>query len=194
MEKTTIKRKQLHITTIDYHITYSLRSLILLFFSFSALGWIWEVFLHLIEDHAWINRGVMAGPWLPIYGTGGVLILVLLKRWIDHPVTVFSLIMVICGVLEYFTSLALELLFHAKWWDYSEYFFNLHGRIFLGGLVVFGIGGCAFLYLVAPWIEHQIQKITKPMQSLLCIGLSAIFLVDLFLSYMNPNMGFGITV
>lgn len=194
MEKTITKLKQLHISTVDYHITYSISSLILLFFSFSALGWIWEVALHVIEDHAFINRGVMNGPWLPIYGTGGVLILVVLKRWIDHPFKLCALIMGICGVLEYTTSLILETLFQAKWWGYSEYFFNLHGRIFLGGLIFFGIGGCIFIYLIAPWIERCIQTIAKPMRYTLCVCLITIFLADTFCSFMNPNMGFGITI
>ena len=59
------------IAEIGYQRTYSASSLILLFFIFSGMGWIWEVILHIIEDGMIINRGVLAGPWLPIYGAGG---------------------------------------------------------------------------------------------------------------------------
>ena len=64
---------------------YSVSSLVLMFFTFSGIGWLWEVGLHLVVDGMFFNRGFMAGPWLPIYGTGGVLILVLLKKWRSRP-------------------------------------------------------------------------------------------------------------
>ncbi len=50
---------------------YSFSSYILFFFTFSFAGWLWEVFLHVYLDHALVNRGVLYGPWLPIYGFGG---------------------------------------------------------------------------------------------------------------------------
>ena len=51
---------------------YSVSSLVLMFFTFSGIGWLWEAGLHLVVDgHVLFNRGFMAGPWLPIYGTGG---------------------------------------------------------------------------------------------------------------------------
>ena len=73
-----------------------------------------EVFLH--------------GPWLPIYGSGAVLILVLLKRLRAHPVKEFFAILFLCGFVEYMTSWVLEGLTGGKrWWDYTGYFLNLHG-------------------------------------------------------------------
>lgn len=55
--------------------------LILLFFVFSVAGWLWEVGLHLVQDGVFVKRGVLSGPWLPIYGTGGVLIMLVLRRF-----------------------------------------------------------------------------------------------------------------
>lgn len=54
---------------VDYHCRYSLQTLILLFFTFSFIGWVWEVSLHLFGSGVFVNRGVLHGPWLPIYGT-----------------------------------------------------------------------------------------------------------------------------
>lgn len=65
--------------------TYSISTLILMFFLFSFTGWVWEVACHLVEDRMFINRGVLFGPWLPIYGAGGVMILVFLKRFFERP-------------------------------------------------------------------------------------------------------------
>ena len=56
----------------EYDRAYSLTSLILFFFSASTVGWLWEVFLHIFMDGALINRGTTWGPWLPIYGVGGL--------------------------------------------------------------------------------------------------------------------------
>ena len=67
----------------EYDRAYSLTSLILFFFSASTVGWLWEVFLHIFMDGALINRGTTWGPWLPIYGVGGVMTLVLLRKFAD---------------------------------------------------------------------------------------------------------------
>ena len=76
---------------------YNIWSLILMFFIFSCIGWLWEVSLHLITDGVFVNRGAMHGPWLPIYGSGGILILTLLKKFRDKPYLCFILIFVLCG-------------------------------------------------------------------------------------------------
>ena len=92
---------------LNYERAYSATSLILMFFLFSFTGWIWEVLIHIIEDGMIINRGLLLGPWLPIYGTGGVLILMLLKRWRSQPLMTMGLIMLLCGTVEYITSIGL---------------------------------------------------------------------------------------
>lgn len=177
----------------DYMRNYSLCTLILLFFSFSVLGWLWEVGLHLVEDRTFVNRGVMLGPWLPIYGTGGVLILVLLKKVRKSPLLTFFLTVLLCGVLEYGTSLFLEVTRKAKWWDYSGYFLNLNGRICAEGLLVFGIGGCAFVYILAPVLADLYDRVPVYRQTLICMLLISAFAADFSYSSLYPNTGRGIT-
>ncbi len=177
----------------DYMRKYSLRTLVLLFFSFSIIGWLWEVGLHVVQDGTFVNRGTMYGPWLPIYGTGGVLVLVLLKKVRKNPILTFFLTVLICGVLEYWTSWALEAAKDTKWWDYSGYFLNLHGRICAEGLFVFGLGGCAIIYIVAPVLAELYDRIPVYRQTLLCMMLVAAFAADLSYASMYPNKGRGIT-
>ena len=143
------------IAEIGYQRTYSASSLILLFFIFSGMGWIWEVILHIIEDGMIINRGVLAGPWLPIYGAGGILILLLLKKWRRQPFHLFGMIMLLCGTIEYFTSVMLEMLFGVRWWDYSDMLFQLRGRVCLEGLTIFGFGGLFIVYAAAPFLDNR---------------------------------------
>lgn len=146
---------------LNYERAYSATSLILMFFLFSFTGWIWEVLIHIIEDGMIINRGLLLGPWLPIYGTGGVLILMLLKRWRSQPLITMGLIMLLCGTVEYITSIGLEFFFGQRWWDYSDMLFNFQGRICLEGLLIFGIGGLFFIYLIAPKIDNLLQTVSQ---------------------------------
>lgn len=192
IQREAFRKEYAHIENVQ--VQYSAQTLILLFFTFSITGWIWEVTYHLFEDRAFINRGILMGPWLPIYGAGGVLILIALKKFFDRPVLLFFLIMGMCGVLEYMTGWALESLFHQKWWDYSEYTFQIQGRVCLIGLLIFGLGGLAFVYGVAPWMNQKIQHMKSHTRSFLCMALLIIFLLDVLYSIWHPNQGEGITL
>ena len=82
---------------------------------------------------------------------------------------------------------------HAKWWDYSGYFLNLHGRICLEGTLFFGLGGSLCIYVVAPFLYRVYQKISKPVQTVLCLTLTVIFVIAFIYSCQHPNQGVGIT-
>lgn len=179
-------------TAVASH-TYSASSLVLQFFIFSFIGWLWEVLLHVYIDHAFINRGVMTGPWLPIYGSGGILMLLLLKRLAENPKKLFLSIMVLCGVIEYVTGTFLEYVFHAKWWDYSDMLFNIQGRVCLAGLLLFAVGGCLIIYVGAPWLDRKLSTMPAYVRRGLCIVLVLIFVGDAIFSVLQPNTGAGIT-
>lgn len=178
---------------LDFDRRYSITSLILLFFTFSFIGWIWEVTLHLVSDGVFVNRGTMFGPWLPIYGTGGILILVLLKPFRKSHWLLFITAFILCGIVEYFTGWYLETFKHMKWWDYSGYIFNIDGRVCLEGLIIFGLGGCAFTYCLAPLIDNLYKNINPNLKSTICLILILLFAVDMVYSHFNPNCGDGIT-
>lgn len=183
-----------HVISRGVQSQYSPAALILLFFAFSAVGWLWEVAYHLWVDGLFINRGFLLGPWLPIYGTGGVLILVVLKKYFDRPLTLFFMIMGICGIVEYVTGWLLETMFHEKWWDYSEYTFQIQGRVCLIGLLIFGLGGLAFVYGAAPWLNQKIENMKSHTRNFLCMALLMIFVLDVLYSFCHPNQGAGITL
>ena len=173
---------------------YSIWSLVMLFFIMSFGGWVWEVSLHLITDGKFVNRGVLHGPWLPIYGTGSVLILMLLYRLRRNLALEFIMIVVVCGLVEYFTAYLLEMIHHGqKWWDYTGYFLNLHGRICAEGLLVFGVGGMIIIYVLAPMLDRLLRKV--PGRLLIIVGLVLIlaFAADRIYSTGHPNTGKGIT-
>ncbi|RRK34551.1 DUF975 family protein [Schaedlerella arabinosiphila] len=187
-------KKRKWIASQNYLRYYSVWSVILIFFTLSFAGWVWEVSLHLITDGEFANRGVMHGPWLPIYGCGSVMILLLLNKFRRKPAVEFVLAMLLCGCVEYFTSLFLESLHGGtRWWDYTGYFLNLQGRICAEGLLTFGIGGMAIVYVLVPFLDGLFRKL--PVRALIitaCI-LSAAFAVDQVYSLKYPNEGKGIT-
>lgn len=188
------EKKREHLESVRYARNYSLTSIILLFFAFSMIGWLWEVSLHLITDGVFVNRGVMHGPWLPIYGSGGVLILLILKRFRTKPALEFFSIVLLCGCVEYFSSWYLEISHNGvRWWDYTGYFLNLNGRICAEGLLVFGLGGMLIVYFAAPLFDNLFRKVRMRVLYPVCLILLVIFVADQVYSHKKPNTGTGIT-
>ena len=149
----------------------------MMFFIFCFVGWIWEVTLAFITEGMFVNRGTLHGPWLPIYGTGGIAILVLLKKLRSRPALEFVAAMALCGAIEYFSSWYLEVTHDGqRWWDYTGYFLNLNGRICAEGLLTFGLGGLAIVYLLAPALDDLLA-----------------YCCDQVYSAQHPNTGAGIT-
>lgn len=178
---------------LGYDKWYGFITYILFFFTFSMMGWIWEVILHFVQTGEFVKRGVLYGPWLPIYGSGGVLVLILLRKVFKNAMTTFFLTMLLSGIIEYVTSWTLEMINGVRWWDYSGYFMNVNGRICLEGIVVFGLGGCLVVYFVAPALGNIYEKINKRIKIIICTVLIAIFLADAVYSIAHPNMGKGVT-
>ena len=187
------QRKLKSLAHIHYMRHYSLPSLAALFFIFAMFGWVWELFFYYVQQGKIINRGVLHGPWLPIYGVGGLIVLIFLFVLRRRPVLHLIATVVLCGVVEYFGGWALEMIFDKKWWDYSGYFFNIDGRVCAEGLFVFGAAGMAFIYVLAPLLDNMIrkaqQKILIPVEAVLLV----FFIIDVIYSAFVPNTGDGIT-
>ena len=182
------------VQSLNYMRHYSVWSLITIFLSMSVFGWLWEVGMHLVSYGEFVNRGAMHGPWLPIYGTGAVLILTVLNRFRRNPALEFGTTIVLCGFLEYMTSLIMEIATGGtKWWDYSGYYLNLDGRICAEGLLVFGIGGLAIVYVIAPMIDDLVSRFNEKKVMAVCTVLMVLFLADVVYSQIHPNTGKGVT-
>ena len=188
------KEKDVKAGHINYMRRYSPISLILIFFVFCVTGWVWEVSLHLVANGTFVNRGMLHGPWIPIYGAGSLLILTLLYRLRKKPILEFTAIVILAGIIEYMTSYYTEELFSGKkWWDYQGYFLNLDGRICAEGLLTFGIGGMILVYLIAPMLDNYLRKMKTQIAVPICVILLTLFMIDQVYSFINPNTGHGIT-
>lgn len=178
---------------VDYARWYGLTNYVIFFFLFAILGWVWKVALHFVQTGELVNRGVLCGPWLPIYGTGALIVLIFLRKLFDRPLLTFVLTMIAASVVEYFTSWVLELIMGVRWWDYSGYFLNINGRICIAGAVIFGIGGILVVYLIAPLMYKVVEKIGLSVKIILCTVLIILFIIDEVRSFRSPNIGKGIT-
>ena len=160
--------------------------LILLFFCYSLLGWCIEVTLKYFQFRRFINRGFFTGPILPIYGSGAALITLLVDKLSPFESaygTTFALSFVICGTLEYLTSYVMEKRFHARWWDYSQKPMNLHGRVWIGNLLLFGLGGVAIVHLINPLLCRAFAAASFTLKEVAAGILLAVFAADCILSH-----------
>lgn len=113
----------------------TLEYLFLWFLLYAFIGWVYESVLVSVSERRWVNRGFLNGPLCPIYGCGAVLAIVLLHDF-TNPIEIFLISSFGASILEYITSWGMEKLFHARWWDYSHYRFNIQGRICLLAAIV----------------------------------------------------------
>lgn len=162
-----------------------------LFLLFSAGGWAWEVVFTGLAAGQWVNRGMLHGPWLPVYGLGGVLLAAALERT-AHPWTAPLLGAALGGLTEYAGSLLLERRFGLRWWDYSGWPGNLQGRVCLGSLSLFALAGWA-LYRLAPALRRRLRRMDPRVRRLLCRAVSLAYALDWSWSLLRPNIGPGIT-
>lgn len=147
------------------------------FFIYSVVGWIWEVIICSIANKRFVNRGFLNGPYCPIYGAGAILVISLLGG-IENPVLLFVAGAVVTCTLEYITSWAMEKLFHARWWDYSDKFLNINGRVCLLGASAFGAMSVIVVKLVHPIVAGYTALLPQTAVSLISLALFSVILID----------------
>ena len=155
----------------------------LLFMTYSILGWILEVSCKLVEKKKFINRGFLIGPYCPIYGWGALMMTLLLKKYLNDIFTLFIMNILICSILEYFTSYFLEVIFKSRWWDYSNKKFNINGRICLETMIPFGLFGLLVMYVINPIIFNILNMIPISIIYFISIVLFLLLLIDTITSY-----------
>lgn len=167
---------------IDVNI-YTFLGYFLIFLMYSIVGWCIEVILTLLRKKKFVDRGFLLGPYCPIYGYGMLLIVFLLKKYTSEPLVLFILSMVICLSLEYAVSFFMELIFKARWWDYSNKKYNINGRICLEYGFLFGIGCTLIMYVVHPFIIGIISNFSRIGIIIMGITLLVLFIIDNIVSF-----------
>ena len=165
----------------------SLREYFLIFMIYSIMGWMVEIVYTAFVNKKFSNRGFLIGPYCPIYGVGVLLILILLSDFKDDIAVLFLLSIIVCSLLEYFTSYFMEKIFKARWWDYSRNKFNINGRICLETMIPFGLIACFVVSFLHPVIMSLLDKIPLSFLDAISLILAVVFIIDVILSFNIVN-------
>ena len=157
---------------------FSLYQIFAYFLIYSCLGWCLEVIYAAVTTGQLINRGFLNGPVCPIYGFGMVIVLFALT-----PLSHSLLLLYLGGVLlpsalELVGGWALYKLYHTRWWDYSDYPFNIGGYICLEFSLLWGVGTLIVMKLVHPIIADAVALIPPLVGLILMFLLYAIYAAD----------------
>ncbi len=169
-----------------------IKNILIYFICFSIIGWIYEVIIFLVEDHIFVNRGVLYGPWLPVYGFGGFIIYCLFNKIKSKPVKIkninirplliFIYITLAATIVELTTTYISDL-FKSDWtklWFYGDKFMNFQGRIALLPSVRFGLVGILVIYLILPLIE-KIKSTNNKNANIITYIVITLFIIDVII-------------
>ena len=141
-------------TTKDKIIDY-----ISYFFIYSFLGWVIEIIYAILINGYFVKRGFLYGPICPIYGFGAIILILSTKRLYGKPFTKFFISALAFTMFEYLVSFVLEVLFGLRWWDYTNDFLNIQGRVSLFYSIFWGLIGLFLLEKLHPYIQNLVDKI-----------------------------------
>lgn len=180
--------KSLNYDTPEHKGLRLLQTLFLVFYVCSVVGWIYEEVFYYITENFIGDRGFLYGPWLPVYGCGAVLMLVLLKPFKRKPWLFFLLAMLVSGIVEYFTGWLMWEIWQKRWWDYTGLFLNINGFVCFRSVLSFALGGLGLMYFVDPLIRRLDGSIGYKKVWCLCGAIASILLIDFVFSmiYRDP--------
>lgn len=161
---------------------------IFLFVVFSVIGWTIESTYRSIGEKKIVNTGFLNGPLCPIYGTGCLVFHIFLvpiadKLPLEKSVWLVLLLgVVLADTVEYITSVLMEKLFHARWWDYSNNFLNINGRICFKHSCYWAVFAFLYTYIISPLYIFAMSFIPQQVRTVLVFIILAVFIVDLILT------------
>ena len=124
------------------------------------------------------------------YGFGGLIIYYVSSKIINSFLTGFVINFIFCGFIEYFISFFEEKIWNNRWWDYSNKFLNINGRICLLSLTFFGLMGS----LLSLYAVNYIDKFYGFVNYVIVVNVFVLFVIDLLYSLYKPNVGEYISI
>ena len=158
--------------------SYNIMEWLLFFYIYCFFGWVWECLYVSVCKAKWVNRGFMHGPFLPIYGTGAVIMLFLTIPVKNSIVVTFLVGMTGATILEFVTGVLMEKMFGVRYWDYSNCFMNFHGHICLQASLLWGFFSVLLVNVIHALVEKGIGHLSFCSIQVLGIIVTAIFSAD----------------
>lgn len=157
----------------------SAAQLTIIFTIYSFIGWVCETIYCSIQEKKLVDRGFLSGPFCPIYGFGGLIVITVLSPFSSNIFLLFFSSMIVTTAIEYLTGVVLEHIFHTTWWDYSQCKFNFQGRICLTNSLLFGVMCVVGIQFVHPIVLKLVNAIDSKWTTYLAYGLVVYFILDL---------------
>lgn len=154
-----------------------LPQMVIIFALISFGGWVYETIYCSVVEGEFTKRGFLFGPTCPIYGIGAIAEWLVLGQ-ISNPIIVFIIGAVLATVIEYSTGLFLEHRFKKKWWDYSMFKFNLHGRICPQASAVFGAFSVTSVFVLVPTMLDVLMIFSKHTVSVVAFIVVTLYFLD----------------
>lgn len=168
---------------------YTITQWIIFFFLYCFIGWIWESCYVSANTSLknkkwkWVNRGFLNGPFLPIYGTAAVTILVATMPFRDNIIYIFLFGALSVTLLELVTGIVTEKLFHVKYWDYSNFPLNYKGYICLFASLFWGVLSILLVRVIHTPIERLVLYCPKNGSEIVSIVAVTVFVFDFGISF-----------
>lgn len=162
---------------------YTLHKWLLLFYLYCFIGWIWESCYVSLKKHKWINRGFLKGPLLLIYGSGAIVVLISTLTVENNLLLVFVIGVISATILEYITGVAMEKLFHVRYWDYSKEPFNINGHICLISSLAWGVFSVLLVRFVNPNIARLVIIIPNGISEVISYIITVFITIDAVQSF-----------
>ena len=154
-----------------------LPQMVIIFALISFGGWVYETIYCSVVEGEFTKRGFLFGPTCPIYGIGAIAEWLVLGQ-ISNPIIVFIIGAVLATVIEYSTGLFLERRFKKKWWDYSMFKFNLHGRICPQASAVFGAVSVTSVFVLVPTMLNILMIFSEHTVSVVAFIVVTLYFLD----------------
>lgn len=148
------------------------------FIIYSFFGWVWETSYVSLKEGEYINRGFINGPFCTIYGAGAISVYLILKPVEQNLLLLFLGGIIVATVLEYFTAVLMESIFHTSWWDYSDKKFNFQGRICLGASLGWEFFTVGLFRILHPVVEDIVAMYPIYIGEIGICAFGAGYLVD----------------
>ena len=161
---------------IELFVQY-LPQMVIIFALISFGGWVYETIYCSVVEGEFTKRGFLFGPTCPIYGIGALAVWLVLGQ-ISNPLIVFIIGGLLATVIEYSTGLFLERRFKKKWWDYSMFKFNLHGRICPQASAVFGAFSVTSVFVLVPTMLNILMIFSKHTVSVVAFIVVTLYFLD----------------
>lgn len=153
----------------------------LFFFIYSLVGWVWETSFVYFRTGHFENRGLLWGPYLPIYGIGAVFILFSTAHVKNNLWLIFFLGLISATIVEYVGGSLLQMVFQTRYWDYRGAFLNIHGHICLICSLAWGLFSIGLVRWLHPRTAHFLQQIPNTLLTTLSISSLFVIIADFLL-------------